>query len=150
MMSSRRQLSELIEGYLKKEDLDWEPDAEGSWYIRMDGENKKGISMILKIGDRTLQVESYFIRAPEVERQAEAYKWILQRNLRQYLRFACDDEGAIHLVGQVPLESCDEEELDRLVGSVLEYQDLNFKPFLEIGFPKALQALREGKPIPEE
>ena len=150
MTPSRGQLAELIEGYLKKENLDWEPDGDGSWYIRMDGENKKGISMILRIGDLTLQVESYFIRAPEVERHAEAYKWILQRNMRQYLRFACDEEGAIHLVGQVPLESVDDEELDRLVGSVLEYQDLNFKPFLEIGFPKALQALREGKPIPEE
>jgi putative sensory transduction regulator len=144
------QLGELIEGFLKKNNFDWEPDADESWYIRMDGENKKGIAMMLKIGDRTLQVESYFIRAPEVERQAEAYKWILQRNMRQYLRFACDEEGAIHLVGQVPLDSCDEEELDRLIGSVLEYQDLNFKAFLEIGFPKALQALREGKPIPEE
>ena len=149
-MSPRSELAELIEGFLKKNNFDWEPDTDESWYIRMDGENKKGIAMILKIGDRTLQVESYFIRAPEVERQAEAYKWILQRNMRQYLRFACDDEGAIHLVGQVPLDSCDEEELDRLIGSVLEYQDLNFKQFLEIGFPKALQAIREGKPIPEE
>jgi hypothetical protein len=149
-VSPRSQLAELIEGFLKKNNFDWEPDADESWYIRMDGENKKGIAMILKIGDRTLQVESYFIRAPEVERQAEAYKWILQRNMRQYLRFACDEDGAIHLVGQVPLDSCDEEELDRLIGSVLEYQDLNFKQFLEIGFPKALQAIREGKPIPEE
>lgn len=145
-----RDLKSLIEGFLKRNSFDWEPDGDSAWYVRMDGENKKGISMILRAGDKTLQVESYFIRAPESERQSEAYRWILQRNLRQYLRFACDDEGAIHLVGQVPLECCDEEELDRLVGSVLEYQDLNFRPFLEIGFPKALQAIKEGKPIPEE
>ncbi|HLF69751.1 MAG TPA: hypothetical protein VI541_02210, partial [Actinomycetota bacterium] len=65
-------------------------------------------------------------------------------------RFACDEEGAIHLVGQVPLACVDDEELDRLIGSVLEYQDENFKPFLEIGFPLALEAIRQGKPIPEE
>lgn len=139
-----------IERYLKDHELDWEPEGDDSWYIRMDGEHKKGISLIMRVGDRTLQVESYFIKAPEPERQAQAYKWILQRNLRQYLRFACDEDGAIHLVGQTPLACCDEQEIDRLIGSVLEYQDLNFRDFLEIGFPKTLQALREGKPVPEE
>jgi hypothetical protein len=53
-------------------------------------------------------------------------------------------------VGQVPLECVDDEEIDRLIGSVLQYQDENFKPFLQIGFPKALQAIREGKPVPED
>lgn len=149
-MSSSNSLRDLIEEFLKRQKFDWEPDTDDSWYIRMDGENKKGISLTLRLGERTLQVESYFIRAPEVEQQDKAYKWILQRNLRQYLRFACDDDGAIHLVGQVPLDCCDEAELDRLIGSVLEYQDANFRPFLEIGFPKALQAIREGKPVPEE
>jgi len=143
---------EVIESYLKEHSLDWEPDGEDSWYIRMEGEFKKspGISMILRIGERTVQVESYFIRAPEEEVQARAYKWILQRNWRQYLRYACDEEGAIHLVGQVPLDCFDAEELDRLIGSVFEYQDENFRPFLEIGFPRAVQAIKEGKPIPEE
>ncbi len=143
---------EVIETYLEEHDLDWEPDGENSWYIRMEGEFKKspGISMILRIGERTVQVESYFIRAPEEEVQSQAYKWILQRNWRQYLRYACDEEGAIHLVGQVPLDCFDAEELDRLIGSVFEYQDENFRPFLEIGFPRAVQAIREGKPIPEE
>ncbi len=139
-----------IERYLKDHELDWEPEGDDSWYIRMDGENKKGISLIMRVGDHTLQVESYFIKAPELECQAKAYKWILQRNLRQYIRFACDEEGAIHLVGQTPLACCDEQEIDRLIGSVLEYQDLHFRDFLEIGFPKTLQAMREGKPAPEE
>lgn len=145
-----QKLKALIEGFLAGNGFDWEPDGGDGWYVRMDGQNKKGISLVLRAGERTLRVESYFIRAPEVQRQAEAYRWILQRNLRQYLRFACDEEGAIHLVGQVPLVCVDEEELDRLIGSVLEYQDENFKPFLEIGFPLALEAIRQGKPIPEE
>jgi len=148
-MATSESVGALIEKYLKEHDLDWEPDPEG-WYVRMDGQNKKGISMLLHPGDKTLRIESYFIRAPEAETRAEAYRWILQRNLRQYLRFACDEEGAIHLVGQVPLDCCDEDELDRLIGSVLEYQDENFKPFLQIGFPRALKALKEGKPVPEE
>lgn len=145
-----RDVAPLIESYLKDHNFDWEPDGDRGWYVRMDGRNKKGISLVFTAGDKTLKVESYFIRAPEVERQSVAYRWILQKNLRQYLRFACDEEGAIHLVGQVPLPCVDEEELDRLIGSVLEYQDENFRPFLEIGFPRALQAIKEGKPMPEE
>jgi hypothetical protein len=54
----RDQLPKLIEDFLDRGGFDWEPDGEGSWYVRMDGENKKGISLILKVGDRTLQVES--------------------------------------------------------------------------------------------
>lgn len=144
------ELGSLIEAYLNEHNLDWEPDTDKSWYVRMNGDNKKGISLILRIGDRTLQVESYFVRAPEEETRAEAYRWILQRNMRQYLRFACDEEGAIHLVGQVPLSSVDADELDRLVGSVLEYQDMNWTTFLELAFPKTLEAVRAGKPVPEE
>lgn len=147
---SEQDLVATIETFLKEGGHDWEPDTESSWYIRMDGESKKGISMILRLGERTLQVESYFVRAPEEERRAEAYRWILQRNLRQYLRFACDDDGAIHLVGQVPLACVDAEELDRLVGSVLEYQDTNWMTFLQLAFPKTLEAVRQGKPVPEE
>ena len=147
---SEQDLVTTIETFLKEGGHDWEPDTESSWYIRMDGESKKGISMILRLGERTLQVESYFVRAPEEERRAEAYRWILQRNLRQYLRFACDDDGAIHLVGQVPLACVDADELDRLVGSVLEYQDTNWMAFLELAFPKTLEAVRQGKPVPEE
>lgn len=147
---SARSARAAVESYLEKQDLDWEPDGDDAWYIRMDGDHKKGISMVLRLGDHTMQVESYFVRAPEPERGTQAYLWLLQRNLRQYLRFACDEEGAIHLVGQVPLECIDEDELDRLVGSVLEYQDLNWMNFLELGFPRTLQAVREGKPVPEE
>lgn len=143
-------LGSLIESYVKEHNLDMEPDGDDGWFIRMDGEHKKGISMILRKRDLTLQVESYFVRAPEPERKADAYRWILQRNMRQYIPFACDEEGAIHLMGRVPLESVDEEELDRLVGSVLEYQDLNWMSFLELAFPRTLEAVRAGKPVPEE
>ncbi|MEO7803658.1 MAG: hypothetical protein ABIS18_04275, partial [Actinomycetota bacterium] len=73
-------LAVLIERYLKEHDFDWELDSENTWYVRMDGENKKGISVIFKIGTRNLHVESYFIRAPELEQSAPAYRWILQRN----------------------------------------------------------------------
>lgn len=144
------ELVQKVEAYLASHSLDWEPDGDNSFYVRMDGDNKKGIALTLRVGDRTLQVESYFVRAPETERQAAAYRWILQRNLRQYLRFACDEEGAIHLVGQVPLACVDDDELDRLIGCVLEYQDLNWKAFLELGFPKTLEAMKQGKPVPEE
>lgn len=149
-MPDAASIAATIESYLKEHGLDWEPDTDTSWYIRMNGDNKKGIAMIVRVGERTVQVESYFVRAPEEDRRAEAYRWILQRNLRQYVRFACDEEGAIHLVGQVPLGCFDEDELDRLIGSVLEYQDMNWTAFLELAFPKTLEAVRQGKPVPEE
>jgi hypothetical protein len=140
----------MVEGYLQRERLAWEPDGDDGWYVRMDGEQKKGISLVVRVRERTVRVESYFVRAPEEDRRALAYRWLLQRNWRQYIGFSCDEEGAIHLTGQVPLECFDEDELDRIIGSVREYQDDHWMDFLQMAFPKTLEAVRQGKPVPEE
>ncbi len=40
----------------------------------------------------------------------------------------------MYLTGRVPLAGLDEDELDRLLGSVLTYADESFDTMLEIGF----------------
>jgi hypothetical protein len=142
-VSGRDEARGVVERYLRGSDLYWEDAGEDTWYVRMTGEQKRfpGISLLLTIGDYTVKVDSYVIRAPEPEVEARTYRWLLQRNLRQYLHYALDAEGGIHLVGRSPLRGFDDKEMDRLVGSVLAYQDDNFRTLLEKGFPKALAAL---------
>jgi hypothetical protein len=68
------------------------------------------------------------------------YRWLLERNRRTYgVSFAIDHLGDIYLVGRVPLDAVNEEELDRLMGAVLEYSDGSFNILLELGFADSIR-----------
>ena len=48
--------------------------------------------------------------------------------------FALDAVGDVYLVGRLPLDAVTADELDRLLGCVLEYADGTFDTLLELGF----------------
>jgi Putative bacterial sensory transduction regulator len=79
--------------------------------------------------------------ARHVDENAEVvYRWLLERNLRMYaVAFAVDELGDIYLTGRLPLASVTAEEVDRLLGSVLEYADSSFNTILELGFSSAIR-----------
>lgn len=140
---SAEEARRVVDEYLSQGELYSEKAGPDTWYIRTHGEHKRfpGISMLLTVGDYTVKVDSYVIRPPEPQVEGRTFRWLLQRNLRRYLRYALDPDGGIHLVGQVPLRGFDLDEMDRLVGSVLAYQDDDFHSLLRLGFPEALKAL---------
>ena len=78
--------------------------------------------------------------ARHVDENAEAvYRWLLERNLRMYaVSFAVDHLGDIYLTGRLPLASVTPDEVDRLLGSVLEYADGSFNTILELGFGSSI------------
>ena len=53
--------------------------------------------------------------------------------------FAIDPLGDIYLVGRLPLHAVTPDEVDRLLGAVLEYADSSFDTILSIGFPTAIR-----------
>ena len=55
------------------------------------------------------------------------------------LAFAINELGDIYLVGRLPLGAVNPQELDRLLGSVLQYSDSSFNPLLELGFADAIR-----------
>jgi putative sensory transduction regulator len=104
------------------------------WYVRMRGEEREVIAIWLTLGQRTLHYETYFMPAPE-ERHAELYEYLLRRNQRLFaLRFAIGAEDAVYLVGQLPVTSIDEAELDRIVGTTYASVEQYFRPAMRIGF----------------
>ena len=79
--------------------------GDGRWFLRLAGERKLGIGVHLAVGDRTLRVESFFMRAPEEQRE-RLYRDLLLRQATSYvLRFTLDEAGDLFLVGQVPLRA---------------------------------------------
>jgi hypothetical protein len=79
------------------------------------------------------------IRKPD-EHEDQVHHWCMTKNAAMYgLAFAINQLGDIYLVGRLPLDSVNEKELDRLLGSVLQYSDSAFNPLLEIGFANAIR-----------
>ena len=55
------------------------------------------------------------------------------------LAFAINPLGDIYLVGRLPLDAVSTQELDRVLGAVLQYSDSSFNPLLELGFANAIR-----------
>jgi hypothetical protein len=53
--------------------------------------------------------------------------------------WAIDATGDVYLSGRVPLASVSPEELDRILGCVLEYADGTFNTLLEMGFGSSIR-----------
>jgi hypothetical protein len=83
---------------------------------------------------RTLHYETYVMPAPE-EQHAALYEQLLRRNRKLYgAAFAIGEEDAVFLVGQLANEHVDEDELDRVLGSLYEWVERFFRPAMRLGY----------------
>lgn len=104
------------------------------WFVMLAGEHKRTVGVALSIGDHTLTLQSFFMRAPD-EDVAGVYELLLRRNLRSYtVRFALHPDGDVLLVGVLPLAAVDDAELDRVLGQLLQVADETFDEALRRGF----------------
>ena len=55
------------------------------------------------------------------------------------LSYAINELGDIYLVGRLPLEMVNNDEVDRILGAVHEYCDSSFNTLLEMGFADAIR-----------
>lgn len=98
------------------------------------GEHKRTVGVTVSIGDHTLTAQSFFMRAPDEDREG-VYGLLLRRNLRSYtLRFALHPDGDVLLVGVLPLAAVTDDELDRMLGQLLAVADSTFNEALRLGF----------------
>jgi Putative bacterial sensory transduction regulator len=131
-----------VEAFVAETGLEAERLDDSRWFLILTGERKLGIGVHLQVGDRTLRVESFFMRAPE-EQHGRLFGELLLRQASSYvLRFTLDENGDLFVVGQVPLLAVTPEEVDRIIGSVLDLCDSAYLPSVEIGFASSLAAER--------
>jgi hypothetical protein len=107
---------------------------ERRWYVRVTGESKDVFTIWFTLRQRSLHYETYVMPAPE-ENAAEFYEHLLRRNRKLHgATFCIGDEDAVFLVGALPVGWIDEDELDRVLGSLYAYVEQCFLPALRIGF----------------
>lgn len=131
-------VSETIADFLQSEEIDFEQDGK-SFLITLKGEKKLQTHCALIVGDHSLSINAFVIRKPD-ENEAQVHHWCMSKNASMYgLAFAINQLGDIYLVGRLPLAAVNAQELDRILGSVLQYSDSSFNPLLEIGFANAIR-----------
>ncbi|MCP3821092.1 YbjN domain-containing protein [Streptomyces sp. A3M-1-3] len=129
----------VIEQTLADAELEWESPEPGSYVVKLPGTRKLSTTCSLIVGKHSLSVNAFVIRHPD-ENDAAVHRWLLERNLRLYgVSYAIDRLGDIYLAGKLPLAVVTPEELDRLLGTVLEAADGSFNTLLELGFASAIR-----------
>ena len=110
------------------------PFGEPRWYMRMRGEEKDFITVWLTLGQRTLRYETYVLPAPE-ENQQQVGELLLRRNDTLVgCHFSIGAEDAIYLRGELPDVAVDDDELDRVLGTLYTTVEANFRPLLRLAF----------------
>jgi len=128
----------VIESFLTNQKIDFEKKG-NSFFATLPGEKKLQTHCALIVGDHSLSISAFVIRKPD-ENEAAVHHWCMSKNAAMYgLAYAINELGDIYLVGRLPLGAVNAQELDRILGSVLQYSDSAFNPLLELGFADAIR-----------
>jgi hypothetical protein len=133
------ELAKLIESTLDERELEYQQPEPGRFFVTLPGTKKLKTNCWLIVGRHALLVEAFVCRQPD-EAHTEVYRFLLQRNTKLYgVSYALDSVGDIYLLGRVGLGQVTEDELDRLLGQVLEAADGDFNTLLELGFASSIR-----------
>ncbi|TDC20491.1 YbjN domain-containing protein [Streptomyces sp. 8K308] len=128
-----------LEAALRESGAEWESPASGRYVVTLPGTRKLSTTCSLVVGRHSLSLNAFVIRRPD-ENAAAVHRWLLERNTRLYgVAYAVDAMGDVYLVGRLPLAAITPEEVDRLLGTVLEQADGSFNTLLELGFATAIR-----------
>ena len=129
----------VIERTLDEAAIEWESPSDGTYVVKLPGTRKLSTTVSLIVGKHSLSVNAFVVRRPDENHEA-VHRWLLERNTRLYgLSYAIDQLGDIYLVGRLPLAAVTPEEIDRILGTVLEHADGSFNTLLEMGFASAIR-----------
>ncbi|MGW3634962.1 YbjN domain-containing protein [Streptomyces sp. NPDC005122] len=129
----------IVEQVLTEAELEWESPATGSYVVKLPGTRKLSTTVSLIVGKHSLSLNAFVVRHPD-ENEEGVHRWLLERNLKLYgVSYAVDPLGDVYLVGKLPLAAVTPDEIDRLLGSVLEAADGSFNTLLELGFASAIR-----------
>ena len=120
-------------------DLEHEEPTPGTLVVQLPGEKKLKTMVSLVVGAHSLSVNAFVVRHPDENHEA-VYRWLLERNARLYaVAFAVDHLGDVYLAGRLPLHAVTPDEVDRLLGAVLDASDSSFNTILELGFSSSIR-----------
>jgi hypothetical protein len=137
--AEQQRAAQVIEGVLKDAELDWESPEPGKYVVKLPGTRKLSTTVSLIVGRHSLSLNAFVIRHPD-ENEAGVHRWLLERNLKLYgVSYAVDQHGDVYVTGRLSLSAVTSDEIDRLLGQVVEAADGSFNTLLELGFASAIR-----------
>ncbi|CAM2984835.1 YbjN domain-containing protein [Prescottella defluvii] len=138
-MSELERTVAVIDAALKERELDYSRHGENQFVVELPGEHKLKTTTMLTVGNHGVRIEAFVCRKPD-ENFEGVYKYLLRRNRRLYgVHYTIDKVGDIYLVGRLSSRAVDGDELDRVLGQVLEAADGDFNVLLELGFATSIK-----------
>ncbi|GAB3455193.1 YbjN domain-containing protein [Actinophytocola sediminis] len=138
-MTAVTDLDNMIMSTLDERELVYDHPAPGRFFVTLPGTKKLQTNCWLQLGQHALVVEAFVCRRPD-EAFAEVYRFLLRRNAKLYgVHYTIDQVGDIYLVGRLSPHAVTPDELDRILGQVLEAADGDFNTLLELGFATSIQ-----------
>jgi hypothetical protein len=93
----------------------------------------------MTIGDTIFKIESFVARNPDENHEA-VYRWLLEQNRKLLvINYCVDHLGDIYLSGTLPIATVDLDQIDQLLGVMLQTSDNSFNILLELGFKSAIE-----------
>ncbi len=143
-MTTPDAVTKLIEDTLRTHELEFSYDDGGvggrpGIVVALPGERRLITNTLLSIGAHGVRLEAFVCRKPD-ENFEGVYKYLLRRNRRLYgMAYTLDNIGDIYLVGRMSLHAVTADEIDRLMGQVIEAVDFDFNTLLELGFRSSIE-----------
>lgn len=138
-MTASARAREVIAAALSEQGLQHERLDENAFAVNLPGDKRLKTACVLTVGTHALEIEAFVMRRPD-ENHEQVYAYLLQRNARMYaVAWTIDAAGDVYLAGRVPLGSITPDEIDRILGCVLEYADGTFNTLLELGFGSSIR-----------
>ncbi|GAA2224190.1 YbjN domain-containing protein [Streptomyces nogalater] len=138
-MADVEKAGQVLEGVFEDAELEWESPGPGNYVVQLPGTRKLSTTVSFLVGRHSLSLNAFVVRHPD-ENEPGVHRWLLERNLRLYgVSYAVDRLGDIYVTARLPLASVTPDEVDRLLGQVLEAADGAFNTLLELGFASSIR-----------
>ena len=138
-MADAQKAAQVVEGALKDAELEWESPEPGTYVVKLPGTRTLSTTVSLIVGRHSLSLNAFVIRHPD-ENESGVHRWLLERNLKLYgVSYAVDRLGDVYVTARLPLAAITADEIDRILGQVLEAADGAFNTLLELGFATAIR-----------
>lgn len=130
---------ERIRAFLVERDIESTLADGHTFVVQLPGEKRLKTACHLTVARESVRIEAFVCRRPDEDFE-KVYRYLLRRNRRMYqVAYTLDNNGDIYLVGRMPLIAVTDQELDRVLGQVLEAADHDFNIIIETGFHTAIR-----------
>ena len=130
---------ETVDATLRESGLEYERPARQQFVVNLPGTRRLKTACWLSVGEHAMSVEAFVMRKPD-ENAEQVYRYLLEHNARMYaVAWSVDDSGDVYLSGKLPLVAVTPEQIDRVLGAVLEYADGSFNALLQLGFGSSIR-----------